>query len=68
MKRLEHKTDMAPPHQRPRVLAQATQIGALKVDGAAVPVVQAGHAVEQGGFAHAGFAHDGDELVGRKRQ
>src|SRR3990167_11479120 len=36
-----------------------------QLHAAAVPVVQPGHAVEQGGLAHAGFAHDGDKLAGR---
>src|SRR3990167_11150294 len=36
-----------------------------QLHAAAVPVVQPGHAVEQGGLAHAVFAHDGDKLAGR---
>ena len=46
-------------------VVQRAQVGGAGQggDAARVPAVQSGQAVEQGGFAHARIAHDGDEFA-----
>ena len=65
MKGLKHKPDMLAAQQRALVVGQRCQVYAFKRHAARVPAVEAGHAVEQRRFAHAGLADDGDEFAWR---
>ena len=63
MKSLEHKTDMLAPHARQCSVAERTQILPKQQHLAAVPAIEPGHAIEQGGFTHTRVAHDGNEFA-----
>ena len=56
-------TNVFAPQECAGVVVEQPQVSAVQVHGAAVPGVQTGHAVQQGGFAHARFAHDGDKFA-----
>ena len=68
VKGLEHKAQVFAAPVRALRVAQTTEVHAVVGDAAFAPVVQRGQAVEQAGFAHARFAHDGDELARRHRE
>ena len=63
MKGLKHKADVFAPQCGQRGLAELAHIVPFEYNPPAVPSVQTSHAVEQGGFAHARVAHDGDEFA-----
>jgi len=60
---LEHEADMLAAPQRARLGVERADVGAVVPHRAGIPAVEAGHAVEQGRFADARFAHDRDELA-----
>ena len=63
MKGLKHKPGLFPAQARLLVVVQAAQINAVEQHRARVPVVEPGHAVEQGGFADTGLTHNGDKFA-----
>ena len=65
MEGLEDEAHLRAPPQGALGIVQRAEVGAAVHDAPGIPVVQPGHAVEQGGLAHARVAHDGDKLAGR---
>ena len=63
MKGLEHKTHFLAAQGGAGVILKGAQICAVQLHGSTVPVVQPGHAVEQGGLANARFPDDGNKLA-----
>ena len=71
MKSLKNKADFLAAQAGQSFLthaAQATQVYAVQHHRATLPGVQSGHAIQQGGLAHSGLAHNGHEFSWRHGQ
>ena len=64
LEKLEHDAEVAATPERQLVLAQVSEVGPGHAHAAGGGSVKAGDQVEQGGFAAAGFAKDGDAIAG----